>query len=89
VRELEEIVALDSPEMGYALQLCQEIYPGCRVDPEVMADPEDPDQTWYSLNIVWKGEYHVLLPLDVEWHQRFESRFPRAADHFCLNSLPE
>lgn len=83
------LVSLDSPVMSYALQLCQEIYPGCHVVPEVVADPEEPQRNWYSLNLQWKGDIQDMLQKDLLWHERFEAKYPHAANDFCLNSLPE
>lgn len=83
------LVSLDSPEMSYALQLCQEIYPGCRVVPEVIADPEEPQRSWYSLNLLWKGDMQHMLQKDLLWHQQFAAKYPQAANDFCLSSLPE
>jgi hypothetical protein len=84
-----QLVPLDSPEMKYALQLCQEVYPGSRVETEVMADPDEPCRTWYSLNIVWPGDIREMLSRDLRWHEQFAAKYPQAANDFCLSSLPE
>lgn len=75
--------------MDFALQLCQEVYPGCRATPQVMFDPDEPTQAWYSLNILWKGDLSELSAKDREWYRRFEARYPHVANDFCLSSQPE
>jgi hypothetical protein len=89
VSPVRQLVAFDSPEMHYALQLCQEVYPGSRVETELMADPDEPSRTWYSLNILWPGDIREMLSRDLRWHQQFAAKYPQAANDFCLSSLPE
>ncbi len=82
------LVALDSPAMKFALALCGEVFPNTPVDVEVLNDPEDPERSWYCLNIQWPGEPRDCIARSSCWYDRFDAVHREVIADFTLSVIP-
>jgi hypothetical protein len=78
------LVAIDSPAMKFALELCDTIFPGSTTNVEVINDPDEPGRSWYSVNIRWQGQISDSLARETEWHHRFDQAYGEVANDFAI-----
>jgi hypothetical protein len=82
------LVAVDSPAMKRAIALCNEIFPGAPVDVEVMSDPDEPDRSWYCLNVDWPGEVRDCVDRSSRWYDRFDAEYRELVPDFTISVTP-
>jgi hypothetical protein len=80
--------AADSPAVKFAIEVCGEIFPGSPVDMEVMYNPEDPERTWYCLNVEWAGGVRDCIERSSLWYTRFETRYGEFLPDFVISATP-
>jgi hypothetical protein len=82
------MVAIDSPAMKFAIATCGEIFPGAPVEVEILTDPDDPERSWYCLNVPWPGEPRDCIDRSSRWYDRLDAEYREVISDFVILVTP-
>ena len=83
-----KLVAIDSPAMKFAIAACNELFPGASVEVETLTDPDDPDRSWYCLNVPWPGEPRDCINRSSRWYDRLDAEYREVISDFVILVAP-
>jgi hypothetical protein len=83
-----ELVAIDSPAMKFAIAACNELFSGAPVDVEVVNDPEEPDRSWYCLNVMRPGDARDCIERTSRWYDRLDAVHREAVPYLVVSVIP-
>lgn len=82
------LVSADSPAMKFAIATCGEIFPGAPVEVQILTDPDDPERSWYCLNVPWSGEPRDCIDRSSRWYDRLDAEYREVISDFVILVTP-